>query len=513
MLEATVHKSLRYFLRYLRQSDQMPLDLDLWPHHLTMARLVARALRLGRSALMQTGCYGYEACYRWGYLMPLGLWPAKTILVMPAAWQSQLLTVDIPCLWNHTSQINKAIATDINALTDDFQGLLILTPDQWLDSHQVGKIPAGIPTVIDGVDDLADWWHAHLTLSFTSADWQHLMAIYPQQREMIRDGKIQLTRLLFQRSPNPYESYMIDLPEQAVLEKIIELIRPAGKSYLPNQLFWQQWQEADQLHWAEIDRQHGHFSLHCAPINLAPILQPLWSKQPIVLIGNGLEVDAKAPIYRQEMGLDDLTCVKFTPDRERDLMQLYVPNHLPLPNTPEFQKSLLKEIFYLLTANITQTKAIPNYDFTVILVGDVPLKAQIASVLAAQFGSRVQLETTQLEPNSILVTDWQFWRQEQANLPNPSLLIIPTLPIPSLENPLVAGRVAYHKANGQDWFRLYLLPMALRQLQRAIAPVRGYSQGRENPGILALLDSRVIYRSYGQEILAAVSPFARINRF
>ncbi|MGL6282561.1 MAG: helicase C-terminal domain-containing protein, partial [Microcoleaceae cyanobacterium] len=88
-----------------------------------------------------------------------------------------------------------------------------------------------------------------------------------------------------------------------------------------------------------------------------------------------------------------------------------------------------------------------------------------------------------------------------------------TLPIPSLENPLVAGRVAYHKANGQDWFRLYLLPMALRQLQRAIAPGRGYSQGRENPGILALLDSRVIYRSYGQEILAAVSPFARINRF
>ncbi|HCF30494.1 MAG TPA: helicase, partial [Cyanobacteria bacterium UBA11049] len=82
---------------------------------------------------------------------------------------------------------------------------------------------------------------------------------------------------------------------------------------------------------------------------------------------------------------------------------------------------------------------------------------------------------------------------------------IATLPLPSLENPLVAGRVAYYKSLGKDWFRLYLLPTALNELQRAIAPVR-YRQG-----VVALLDSRVIHRSYGKQVLAALSPFARSN--
>ena len=85
------------------------------------------------------------------------------------------------------------------------------------------------------------------------------------------------------------------------------------------------------------------------------------------------------------------------------------------------------------------------------------------------------------------------------------MLVIATLPLPSLENPLVAGRVAYYKRSRQDWFRLYLLPAALSELQRAIAPVR------ERQGIVTLLDSRVLHRSYGTQVLAALSPLARIN--
>ena len=85
------------------------------------------------------------------------------------------------------------------------------------------------------------------------------------------------------------------------------------------------------------------------------------------------------------------------------------------------------------------------------------------------------------------------------------MLIIATLPIPSLEDPLVAGRVTYYKQRSQDWFRLYLLPAAIRELQRAIAPVR------ESQGVVAILDNRVNHRSYGQQVLTALSPLARIN--
>jgi ATP-dependent DNA helicase DinG len=142
---------------------------------------------------------------------------------------------------------------------------------------------------------------------------------------------------------------------------------------------------------------------------------------------------------------------------------------------------------------------------TVIIIDDTPMQRQVATLMAAEFGSRVQVETTDLHPQSILITGWNFWLQTQAMLAIPKLLVMATLPIPSLEDPRVAGQVAYYKQYRQDWFRLYLLPTALRTLQGAIAPLRRCQ------GVVALLDNRVLHRSYGQQVLTAISPYARIN--
>jgi ATP-dependent DNA helicase DinG len=170
-----------------------------------------------------------------------------------------------------------------------------------------------------------------------------------------------------------------------------------------------------------------------------------------------------------------------------------------MPNTPRFQDALIQQVRTLLMVS-AEIKG-P----AVLLVGDMPLKAQLGSVLAAEFGSRVQVEKTDLAEKGILVSGWEFWRSHQAMIPAPKLLIISTLPIPSLENPRVSGQVAYYKQQRLDWFRLYLLPAALRELQRAIAPVRS------SQGVVALLDNRVNHRSYGSQVLSSLSPFARIN--
>ena len=199
------------------------------------------------------------------------------------------------------------------------------------------------------------------------------------------------------------------------------------------------------------------------------------------------------------MGLPELTCLKFSGDRHSEMIQLYLPDKLPLPNTPEFQAAFMQQVHALMSLNATAL------GLTVVLVGDMPLKSQVGTTLAAEFGSRVQVEKTCLAENGILVSGWEFWRQHQDVLPAPRLLVIATLPLPSLENPLVAGRVAYHKQSGMDWFRLYLLPDALSKLQWAIAPVRN------RQGVVALLDSRVLNRSYGSQVLAALSPLARSN--
>lgn len=496
MIEVEVHSSLRAFLREQGQPS--------WPHHLTMARLVARALRLGRSALIQTG--STQCAYRLSYLAPALIWPGPVILVATVSVQQWLMRVEIPRLqqWIGT---DKAIQTGDTFPDDRFDGLLITSPASWLADRLEGHqwFPPGIPTIIDNADELEGWARKQLQACIQPGDWDELMLGRPQQADLIRDVRVRLTRAVFQHPPNPYECCLIEAQEQDTLRQLFEVLQPVTDEdryrYLPTawKYFWHCWQRSGQLIWAKIARSQGQFSLYCQPVEVAGALSSVWSKQPVVLIGEALDLEASASVYRQQLGLGDLTCLKFSPDRQSELIQLYLPDGLPMPNTPRFQDALIQQVRTLLTLS-------PNVQGpTVLLVGDVPLKAQIGAVLAAEFGSRVQVERTDLDDRGILVTGWEFWRSHQGVLPAPQLLIIATLPIPSLENPLVAGQVAYYKQQHLDWFRLYLLPAALRELQRAIAPVR------ESQGVVALLDNRVNHRSYGRQVLSALSPFAQIN--
>ncbi len=504
MIEVEVHQSLLNFL----QSQNQPH----WPHNLTMARLVARALRLGRSALIQTASPpgSHNQQYQLSYLLPILMWPKKTILVAPQPVQDHLLTFEIPRLLANNSKIssslpNKEIQT-YPPQDPDFNGLLLMTPEAWLVSHwQDGEFSQGVPTIIDWADDLETWVQNYLTSSFLPADWNQLMQVYSDRADLIRQTRVNLTRSLFQHPANPYSCYLIEQHEQQILQNLIErLSLPRGNKELQsnhlNHDFWFQWQSNGQLRWAEIHRQRGSFSLYCTPYDLSEALNNIWTQQPVVIIGGALDLEVQAYSYRQMMGLGDLTCVKFSPDSRNEMIQLYLPNGLPMPNTPQFQEASIQEIRTLLHISSTAVDGL-----IVIIIGDLPLKTQVGAILASEFGSRVQVETTSPEAKGILITGWEFWQQHQRELKAPKLLIIVTLPLPSLEHPLVSGRVNFYKQRGLDWFRLYLLPKALQELQRAIASVR------ESQGVVALLDSRVIRRSYGQQILAALSPFAKID--
>ncbi|MBW4560256.1 MAG: ATP-dependent DNA helicase [Mojavia pulchra JT2-VF2] len=499
MIEAEVHLSLHNFLR-------SQAGFPSWPHHLTMARLVARALRLGRSALIQVGAVcGYQGRYRTSFVASALMWHGPVIIVAPEAVQQRLLKVEIPRL-QQWLQATKPIRTGDDWPDPEFRGLLLTSPEAWLRGQlaAVKPFPTGIPTIIDGVDDLEDWVRHQLTQNIQPYDWDELMLAFPQQAEIIRSARVQLTRELFQHPANPYECYLISQKEVEILNDLY-LALDQAKLPIAWKHFWDEFQNINEnssslpLLWATIARRQGLFSLHCAPIELDKTLSPIWQRQPVVLIGSALEPETEAPLFRQRLGLEDVTCLKFSSDSQAEAIQLYIPYQLPLPNTPEFQAAFIHKVRTLLCLSTTAP------GLTVVLIGDVPLKSQVGAILASEFGSRVQVEKTCLDENSILVSGWEFWREHQSVLPAPHLLIIATLPLPSLESPLVAGRVAHYKRSHQDWFRLYLLPTALNELQRAIAPAR------ESQGIVALLDSRVVNRSYGSQILAALSPLARIN--
>ena len=523
MIEVEVHQHLRTLLREQPES--------MWAHHLTMARLIARALRLGRSALIQTGTTaGYDAPYRLSYLLPILLWPEPVILVTPAHIQTHLLTVEFPRL-QQWLQVSKSVQIHDPRSLDRLTpiGILLVSPEQWLRDRleQRGQFPKNILTLIDGVDDLETQVRTILNVQLQPQHWDHLALTYPQHIGPIRDLRVRLTHQLFQHPLNPTHSYLIDpIDRTELLNLLTELsaIAPLPSpwtSLIPI--------AKNSTLWATVDRSIGTFTLTYSPLQISDPLRSIWQQQPTVLIGSALDLDASADTYRATHGLDDLTCLKFAPPRQEAGIHLYQPEGIPMPNTPQYQPALLNELRHILTQLITsqnpQTQnphpPLPESPFegwTVILVGDTPLRGQVGAQLASEWGSRVQVDRLPTHPNGILVAGWDYWQsiqpelsrwhslpERESHLPSPRAIIIATLPMPSLEHPLVSARVQHYKSIRQDWFRLYLLPTALMDLSRAILPVR------ESRGLVALLDSRVLHRNYGQQVLTALSPYARVH--
>jgi ATP-dependent DNA helicase DinG len=463
VLEVKVHTALRDILR----SESREITGQNWPHHLSMARLVARAVRLGKPAIIQTGVPAAQAPYRSSYLTPALLWGQPVAIVAERIILNQIAN-DLPLL-------QKSLAIDAP------HALLLLTPEVWLEKN------LKMPIIIDGADRLENWVQTWLQVEIKPIDWELL----PNSI----DQRVQLTKSIFQRPVNPYDCYFLGEQELLILQDLL-----ADRGLPP---IWQRFQQqlTKGWSWARVDRSQGSVTLFARPINLGAELAPIWARQTCVAIGNVLDSEITAPSFRQELGLGEMTAVRFGTGISLDPIQLYVPNWMPMPNTPMFQTAFVRVAIELIHR---QLLAAPG--FIVIVVGDTPLKAQAAAAIAAQYGSGVQVEKLGLGTANILVTGWDFWCDHQEEFPLPKLLIIATLPIPSVEDPLVAAKVSEYKQQRQDWFRQYLLPAGMKVLRRSISTVA------RSAGLVAILDNRTNNRSYGSQIIATLGAVGKVQR-
>ena len=143
---------------------------------------------------------------------------------------------------------------------------------------------------------------------------------------------------------------------------------------------------------------------------------------------------------------------------------------------------------------------------SVVLLNDDALRLDLASALAAEFGSRVVHQSTAPESNGVICASWSWWLGNQERLPLPAQVIVGLLPLASLEDPLTAAQVKLLREQGRDWFREQLLPDGLSQLQLGVSGLR------RSGGRLAILDGRLRGRSWGQNVLGALEPWVALSR-
>jgi ATP-dependent DNA helicase DinG len=497
MLEASAHHQLKALLRQE--------GLGRWPHHLTLCRLVGRSLRRCDHTLIRLAA-GTDPSWLISLLVPLALANTPIALVVDERLRQRLVQVEWPRL--HT------VGLDLPC----WEGLEQPPPNQlWLLDH--GQLLAAWrrgdlgerQLVIPEAELLESRLRQAMAICLEPPDWDRLRRARPAAEPSLLALHERMSRRVLSHPRHPNRLVPVAADEEAPLRQLLALLGPMPAP-------WSQWLEtgtAGWTSWAEVDPALLQWRLHRQPLAPLTELQGLLAGRGAVLVGElpkarGTD-SARAPVGAARDGANAATEIGtgglgFRPQVTVDLgdpplldpLPLYCPTGQPLPNSPHYGDHLLEQCRRLVLGQA---------ELTVVLVDDAALRLSLASGLAAEFGSRVSHECPSPESNGVVCASWAWWLSEQARLPHPAQLVVALLPIASLEDPLTAARVESLRRQGGDWFRSLLLPEAINQLQRGVAPLRQRGGGR-----LAVLDGRLRGRSWGHTALAGLEPWVALKR-
>ncbi len=219
-----------------------------------------------------------------------------------------------------------------------------------------------------------------------------------------------------------------------------------------------------------------------------------------VLVGVALSVDNHFTFSRTRLGLDAESCPALsvvTEHHEQTL--LYLPNDVPEPNMPQYQRSLDEAIVQLAT----------NLDghLVVLFTSHAALRGSYAGVKQlletrgilvlghGVDGSPRQLwQTFRDQERVVLLGTGAFWDGIDEVSSPPACILVTRLPMPVLNDPPMAARTE----NYSDQLHQITVPMAALRMRRALNRL---AWSHEQRNAVVFFDRRTISKEYGATIL------------
>ena len=246
--------------------------------------------------------------------------------------------------------------------------------------------------------------------------------------------------------------------------------------------------------------------LHAAPIDVGPRLSDAFAAHtgPAIFTSATLTVAGSFDYVRHRLGLGDTAADAVFPSPFRYDRQalLYVAADLPEPTEEGFAEAAAARAVEL--CRITDGRALVLFTSHrgLRFAADV-LRAALPRRVLVQ-GERprnVLLETLRNEIGTTLLATQSFW--EGVDVPGEalSLVIIDRLPFAVPDDPLTAARIQRLRDDGGDPFGGYQVPRAALALKQGFGRL---IRTHADAGIVALLDGRILRRSYGGTLLASL---------
>ena len=345
--------------------------------------------------------------------------------------------------------------------------------------------------IFSGIENIKEDLKNYLRISFFKKNWIHNFDESScKSQKIIRTYNL-LKKKFFLRKILDCKSIFLDKDEINFLSNFFY----ENSSYSDQFLRVSNALSAGWACWVTLDDINFEWNFYLEPLDELSQIKHLLINNKFVFL-SALREDNFFQKYLKKESLKIDLVMNFRSNFIENKISLYVPPRQMLPNNPMFTNNILDKSKKLI---------IFSKGLTLFLCDDVDLKLKFATELASIYGKRVLLETTPSLNNEILCASYIWWINNSHSIKSPEQIIIPLLPIPSIEEPINALTVSNKRNLSIDWFREFLLPEAIQKLERSISPLR------KNAGKLIILDGRANKRKWGQSIIQSIQLSKQIN--
>jgi ATP-dependent DNA helicase DinG len=227
------------------------------------------------------------------------------------------------------------------------------------------------------------------------------------------------------------------------------------------------------------------------------ILEPNTSA---IFAGVAISVDHNFSFYRGRLGLDADVCPALSIITEHDEQTLlYLPNDIPEPNMPQYQRHLDEAIVQLATMLDGQLVVLfTSYAALRSSYGAVKQLLEARGILVLGHGidgsPRQLWQMFHSQERVVLLGTGSFWDGTDEISRTPACILVSRLPMPVLNDPPIAARAEQYS----DQLHQVTVPMAALRVRRALNRL-AWSSARRNA--VVLFDRRVISKEYGATVL------------
>ena len=266
--------------------------------------------------------------------------------------------------------------------------------------------------------------------------------------------------------------------------------------------------DENDICWVRLSTFRDDVELRRAPLHVGSILQERLFRRyrSVVLTSATLQSHGGFAYIRDRLGLDGNERVREltlgSPFNYREMALVYVPTDLPEPNRPHYARALEQAVadlaratggrMLVLCTSKSQLRRLYQAISDPLARDDIVVLAQYVD------GSRRQLvERFKDIERCVLLGTQSFW--EGVDVPGDALscLVITRLPFPVPDDPVFAARAETYS----EPFYQFTVPQAILRFRQGFGRLIRTQTDR---GIVAIFDSRISSRRYGQHFLDAL---------